>query len=673
MNNKISSKAISLTFGVLVLLFAAGFYVYAAWQEPTAAPPGGNVPAPLNVGVTSQIKSGNIGIGTATLNAKLGVGGSGSSGDTIAAYANSANSALYAEQAGAGYAGYFQGKTVFMSGNVGIGDSSPASLLTIGSGDLFQVNSSGNIVKIRNITYSWPSSQGAASTFLRNDGSGNLTWVASGGSGTVTSVAGGYGLTGGTITTSGTLSVDTTTIQTRVSGTCAAGSSIRVIAQDGTVTCESSGGSGAVTSVGTGFGLLGGPITTTGSLYVNTTTVQTRVTTACATGTFFKAVAKDGTATCIGSDSNNNTFLGSSSGLSTTGALNSAFGYNALASNTTGYQNSAFGAGALSSNNVGYNNSAFGYHSLAIISGYANQNSAFGYSTLAKLTSGDGNSAFGYNALANSNINAWDNTAIGNRALEANTTGDYNTAVGVVSLDSNTDGSENTAIGMFSLPTNTTGFGNTAVGRHAGDGLQTGSYNTFLGSEAGYNGVGYLTTGSYNTFLGTMAGTAKTDAINSIGIGYMANVTASNQVVIGNSSTTQTLLKGNVGIGTANPSQKLDVAGYVNGTGLCINNDCKTSWAVVGGGGTPAFSGMIGACATCSCPGGFTAQSFGAGGTCANNTQTCACYVATNAHDSFCGMIGACATCSCPGGFTAQSFGAGGTCANNTQTCCCYK
>ena len=38
------------------------------------------------------------------------------------------------------------------------------------------------------------------------------------------------------------------------------------------------------------------------------------------------------------------------------------------------------------------------------------------------------------------------------------------------------------------------------------------------------------------------------------------------------------IFDGNVGIGTVNPSQKLDVAGYVKGTGLCIGNDCRTSW-----------------------------------------------------------------------------------------------
>ncbi|MEI6327492.1 MAG: VCBS repeat-containing protein, partial [Candidatus Roizmanbacteria bacterium] len=69
--------------------------------------------------------------------------------------------------------------TVFMdTGSVGIGDVSPASMLTVGSGDLFQVDSAGNIVKIRNVTTSFPSSQGGVGTVLTNDGSGTLTWTA---------------------------------------------------------------------------------------------------------------------------------------------------------------------------------------------------------------------------------------------------------------------------------------------------------------------------------------------------------------------------------------------------------------------------------------------------------------------------------------------------------------
>jgi len=38
----------------------------------------------------------------------------------------------------------------------------------------------------------------------------------------------------------------------------------------------------------------------------------------------------------------------------------------------------------------------------------------------------------------------------------------------------------------------------------------------------------------------------------------------------------------NVGIGTTNPTQKLDAAGFVKGqSGLCIGNDCRTSWPSV--------------------------------------------------------------------------------------------
>ena len=86
-------------------------------------------------------------------------------------------------------AGYFSSSSGYgllvNSGNVGIGDTTPVSLLTVGSGDLFQVNSSGNIVKIRNVTYSWPSDYGAgAGSFLKlNNASGDLVWAAAGGGG----------------------------------------------------------------------------------------------------------------------------------------------------------------------------------------------------------------------------------------------------------------------------------------------------------------------------------------------------------------------------------------------------------------------------------------------------------------------------------------------------------
>ena len=86
--------------------------------------------------------------------------------------------------------------------------------------------------------------------------------------GTLTSITAGIGLTGGTITTSGMIAVDTTFLQRRVATPCVAGSFITSIAADGTSTCATppSGAGGTGSSVGTGQGLTGGPISATGTI-----------------------------------------------------------------------------------------------------------------------------------------------------------------------------------------------------------------------------------------------------------------------------------------------------------------------------------------------------------------------------------------------------------------------
>ncbi|MEI2419618.1 hypothetical protein V6O07_05045, partial [Arthrospira platensis SPKY2] len=59
---------------------------------------------------------------------------------------------------------------------VGIGNTSPTSLLSVGSG--FSVDGSGDITSIRGVTYSWPNAQAIAPNYvLVNDGSGNLSWT----------------------------------------------------------------------------------------------------------------------------------------------------------------------------------------------------------------------------------------------------------------------------------------------------------------------------------------------------------------------------------------------------------------------------------------------------------------------------------------------------------------
>ncbi len=91
-----------------------------------------------------------------------------------------------------------------------------------------------------------------------------------GAGGDITAVTAGTGLNGGGTTGDVALSADTTYLQRRVSASCTAGSSIRAIAADGTVTCETDNDSGGdITSVISGTGLNGGAISGNATLNVD--------------------------------------------------------------------------------------------------------------------------------------------------------------------------------------------------------------------------------------------------------------------------------------------------------------------------------------------------------------------------------------------------------------------
>jgi hypothetical protein len=94
-----------------------------------------------------------------------------------------------------------------------------------------------------------------------------VSGCASGG-GDVTGVTAGYWLTGGASFGDVPLAVNAAVIQSRVAGSCAAGNYVRAVNADGTVLCgaDAAGGSGTVTSVGTGNGLSGGPVTGAGTV-----------------------------------------------------------------------------------------------------------------------------------------------------------------------------------------------------------------------------------------------------------------------------------------------------------------------------------------------------------------------------------------------------------------------
>jgi hypothetical protein len=138
--------------------------------------------------------------------------------------------------------------------------------------------------------------------------------------GDITGVTAGTGLTGGATTGDATLTVNTTVIQSRVTGNCAANEYIRTINADGTVACGADNG-GTVYVAGAGLDLAGGT-----TFNVDPTEVQTRVGGTCPAGQYIRAIAQDGTVTCQADDGGQTYAAGT--GLSLGGPLNTTFAIN---------------------------------------------------------------------------------------------------------------------------------------------------------------------------------------------------------------------------------------------------------------------------------------------------------------------------------------------------------
>jgi hypothetical protein len=60
-NVRMHLRTLALSVATFILGTISIGIVYA-WSGPTAAPPGGNVAAPINVGSTDQVKDGGIGV-----------------------------------------------------------------------------------------------------------------------------------------------------------------------------------------------------------------------------------------------------------------------------------------------------------------------------------------------------------------------------------------------------------------------------------------------------------------------------------------------------------------------------------------------------------------------------------------------------------------------------------
>ncbi len=233
---------------------------------------------------------------------------------------------------------------------------------------------------------------------------------------------------------------------------------------------------------------------------------------------------------------NSNTAIGADALVNNTiGFNNTASGGNALYSNSTGSNNVANGFQALNNNTIGNYNTANGVQALAVnLSGF--ENTANGFQALYTNTIGNYNTAVGVKALYN-NTEGSQNTANGNGALFSNTIGNYNTTNGANALFNNTEGNQNTATGNGALISNTIGNNNTAIGNGALYNNTNGDNNTAIGVAALYNNI----IGSRNIAIGSLSGTAAStpNLSNTISIGNDGSFlnAASNQAIIGNSST----------------------------------------------------------------------------------------------------------------------------------------
>jgi hypothetical protein len=305
-----------------------------------------------------------------------------------------------------------------------------------------------------------------------------------------------------------------------------------------------------------------------------------------------------------------NTNLGFDAGYS--GSYNTNIGYMAGDTTTAG-GNTFVGAYTGSVNTAGTNNTFSGTFS-------GRNNTIGGYNTFYGSSSGTNNTKGSYNnflgqSAGTANTEGNNNNFLGSKAGYSNTLGSVNNFVGYMSGYANTTGNNNNFVGPYAGYLNTTGSNNSFFGYQAGYLNNTGSNNVFLGSNAGYNekGSNKLYIDNSNTTTPLIYGDFSTDVVNingKLGIGTPAapdasltvygtsnfypnmvgaadarllsiKSTLSNPafsdnnfpVVLATGGGNQPLIldAARVGIGTANPKYKLDVAGSIRANEIKVN------------------------------------------------------------------------------------------------------
>jgi hypothetical protein len=207
------------------------------------------------------------------------------------------------------------------------------------------------------------------------------------------------------------------------------------------------------------------------------------------------------------------------------------------------------------------------------------------------VATGGSNTFLGQNAGTNTTTGAY-NLFVGRDAGLQNVTGQYNVFVGPYAGESFTGqpGGLNTFVGFNAGRFSVTNLSATFIGNKAGENT-TGDYNTFLGERAGQTVtsgeentmVGRTTgqtniTGSRITLLGTNANVAADALTNATAIGYNASVGASNSLVLGNGA--------DVGIGNNVPGVEAGGTRYLTVAAGTAANSGVGAIEIQGGTGT---------------------------------------------------------------------------------------